>query len=101
MAVDPAALAGAWTRSNEEESPGEHVFRPPSFEFPPARGRESFELRPDGTLLDRVPGPADVPAEAEGAWELDRDRLVLRSSAGERAFVVVAIEPDRLVLRAA
>jgi len=77
------------------------VFRPASHPLPPSRGRTSFELRPDGTYLERSPGPVDVPEESEGSWSLDGDRLVLGAE-GERsghAWEVRAVEADRLVVR--
>ena len=77
------------------------VFRPASHSFPPSRGRTSFELRPDGTYLERSPGPVDVPEESEGAWSLEGDRLVLGAE-GERsghAWEVKAAEADRLIVR--
>ena len=92
------ALIGSWVRSHEEDGPEERVYRRPGYDFPPARGRESIELREDGTLVEGLPGPTDVPAEASGTWQLQAEELVLRSGAGERALAVVAVEPDRLVV---
>lgn len=97
MAVTADQLWGPWVRSHEEDGPEERVYRRPDFTFPPARGRESLELREDGTLAEGLPGPTDVPAEASGTWELDGEELVLRSGAGDRTLVVVSAEPDRLV----
>jgi len=37
-----------WVHSHEEDSDEEMVFRPAAYEFPPSRGRRSFELKPDG-----------------------------------------------------
>ena len=99
MPIDPAALEGTWIRSSEEDSPGERVYRDPEYSFPPARGRESFELRPGGVLVERGPGPTDIPVEGRGTWELRGDELVLRGEEGERTLVLVAVEPDRLVAR--
>jgi len=99
MALDASALEGTWVHSHEEDVGGNQVFRPPSYDFPPARGRESFELRTGGVLVDRGPGPTDVPAEAEGTWGLEGDTLVLRGGAGERELDVVAVDAERLVVR--
>jgi hypothetical protein len=93
------ALVGPWVRSHEEDGPEERVYRRPDFAFPPARGRESLELREDGTLVEGVPGPTDVPADAAGRWELSGEELILRSGAGDRTLRVVSAEADRLVVR--
>jgi hypothetical protein len=92
---------GHWVHSHEEDTGDELVFRPASYPFPPSRGRRSLQLRPDGTYLERAPGPVDVPVESEGSWSLDGDRLVLgaTSDRGGEAWRVTAAEGDRLTLR--
>jgi hypothetical protein len=71
-------LGRRWIHSHEEDRDEEAVFRPASSELPPARGRRSFELRPDGSYVEAFPGPVDVPQETAGHWTLDGDRLALR-----------------------
>ncbi len=95
------ALHGRWVHSHEEDTEDEMVFRPATHPFPPSRGRTSFELRPDGTYVERSPGPVDVPVESSSWWALDGDRLVL-GAAGDRpghAWEVAVAEDDRLVFR--
>jgi hypothetical protein len=96
-----AALHGHWVHSHEEDTEDEMVFRPGSHRFPPARGRLAFELRPDGSYVERSPGPVDVPVERTGWWSLEGDRLVLGGE-GDRpghAWQVTAVEGDRLTVR--
>jgi hypothetical protein len=93
--IDKQSLHGRWVHSHEEDSGGEMVFRRPDHEFPRARGRRSFELRPDGTYADRSPGPVDVPVESTGSWSLDGDRLTV----GDEAWRVKGVEPGRLTVR--
>ena len=98
---DEEALQGRWVHSHEEDSGGEMVFRPATHQFPPSRGRVSFELRPDGSYAERVPGPVDAPVESSGRWSLEGDRLVFAAE-GERpehALQIAASEPGRLVVR--
>ena len=95
------AVHGKWVHAHEEDSGDEMVFRPASHPLPPARGRLSFELKPDGTYVERSPGPVDVPVESSGSWGLDGDRLVLTGE-GDRpgnAWRVVSADADRLVVR--
>jgi hypothetical protein len=50
-------LRPCWVHSHEEDSDEEMVFRPAAYEFPPSRGRRSFELKPDGILAEGGIGP--------------------------------------------
>ena len=83
--------------SHEEDSGDELVFRPASYDFPPARGRTGFDLRPDGSLVEHGIGATDKRTQSAGRWQLDGDTLKV----GARAMKVVSAAPDRLVLRKA
>jgi hypothetical protein len=99
VALGRDALAGSWVHSHEEDADGERIYRPATFDLPPSRGRDAFELRPDGTAVSRGPGPTDVPEEQRGTWEVRGDDLVLGLSGAERVLHVVSVEPERLVVR--
>jgi hypothetical protein len=95
-------LRRRWVHSHEEDTEEERVFRPAAFEFPPSRGRRSFELKPDGGLVEGRIGPTDRPLETQGTWELeDDDRLVLRLDPSEtpRVMQIASVEEDRLVIK--
>ncbi len=95
-------LYGRWLHAHEEDTETEMVFRPADFDFPPARWRTGFELRPDGTLADLAPGPTDRLEESPGTWELEGDELVLQSGPGEgerRVLRIATVDGDRLVVR--
>jgi hypothetical protein len=97
---DRGDLIGQWVHSHEEDSDDEAVFRPSAYSLPPARGRRSFDLRPDGTYVEVSPGPVDVPEESAGRWSLEGDRLVLRPGKdGEEVWCVTTTGSDRLQLR--
>jgi hypothetical protein len=89
-----------WVHSHEEDTDKEMVFRPAAFEFPPSRGRTSFELKPDGALLEGGIGPTDRPVETQGTWELEDDRLLLRRDPSEtpRVMRIASVDDDRLVV---
>lgn len=93
-------LVGEWTHSHEEDRGDYRVYRPSDRDFPPARGRDSFILRPGGVLEQVVPGPDDRPVTRTGTWGLVGDRLSLqpRGSSPIR-FVVEAVDADELVVR--
>lgn len=95
------SLHGRWVHSHEEDTEDEMVFRPAGRSFPPSRGRTAFDLRPDGTYVERSPGPVDRPEEASGAWSLEDGTLRL-GGVGDHsgsAWRVAAVEDDRLTLR--
>jgi hypothetical protein len=94
------ALRGHWVHSHEEDTEDELTFRPSSHALPPSRGRTSLELRPDGSYVERSPGPVDVPEESGGEWSVDGDRLVLDAAGGAgRVWEIAAVDDDRLTLR--
>jgi hypothetical protein len=64
--IDPNLLHRRWLHSREEDTGDEMVFRPESYDFPPARGRTGFELSPDGSVLDLGVGPTDRPEVTAG-----------------------------------
>lgn len=89
-------LAGRWVHSHEEDTGEEMVFRPAGYTFPPSRGREAFELRPDGSYAGSVPGPVDKPEPTEGEWSLEESgRLKL----GDRVLEIASVEGDVLRVR--
>jgi len=95
-------LHGRWVHAHEEDTDEHMVFRPAEYELPPARGRLTFELRPDGTFWEAGLGAADVPEEATGVWRLeDDDRIVLGEGAPggvPRTMRIATAEGDRLVV---
>ena len=93
-------LRRRWVHSHEEDTDREIVFRPAAYEFPPSRGRRSFELKPDGTMSEGRIGPTDRPVETGGTWELQGDRLVLRRGPSEtpRHMRIVSVDDDRLIV---
>jgi hypothetical protein len=100
-AVDPTHLQQRWIHSHEEDTPAGKVFRPASYKLPPARGRRSFELKPDGRLVTRDIGPDDRGVTTEGTWALEGgDVLRMRLASGrERVYRIADASGDRLVLR--
>jgi hypothetical protein len=69
-------LCREWTYSHEEDTDTERVFRPATFPFPRSRGRISFDLRPDGTVIERGIGPTDRRTETTGRWGLTPDGIL-------------------------
>ncbi len=96
-------LCQSWVHSHEEDSDAEIVFRPADYDFPLSRGRRSFELKPDGSLVQGRIGPADRSREEQGTWELDADNdLILRPRAqaepGEK-LRLAAVRKNKLTVK--
>jgi hypothetical protein len=78
------------------------VFRPAHYKLPPSRGRLSFELKTDGSLIRHAIGPTDRSRASEGVWRLDGDRLVLvphSAAASEQVLTIMSVSMDRLVVQ--
>jgi hypothetical protein len=97
----PPALFRHWVHSREEDADGEAVYRPEGFAFPPAFGRDGFELRADGAFIQDDVGPADGIVRVRGRWTLrGRNRIAVAFRGTDRegyAFEIVAV--DAAVLR--
>jgi hypothetical protein len=101
--IAPQVLQKRWMHSHEEDTVGEMVFRPASFDFPPARGRVGFELRPDQSLVEIGIGPTDRVEEDPGKWMLGNGNQLLfytqSSSEPTRVMQVISVAEDRLVIK--
>ena len=97
--IDVTHLAQAWVHSHEEDTATSTAYRPSSFHFPRSRGRKGFQLKSDGTLIARKPGPADQTEIAVGTWVLNGQQLELHpDTEGAQVLVVESVTPDRLVV---
>lgn len=96
-------LCQNWIHSHEEDTETEMVFRPASYRLPRSRGRRSFELKPDGRLIQCGIGPTDKPVETKGKWKLeDDDKIALYSTSRLKPSKVMQIshfDKDRLVIK--
>lgn len=99
----PPAIFRRWTHSREEDAGDLEVFRPEGFEFPPAFGRDGFEMRKDGEFIQYDIGPADEVVRVLGRWTLLGSQRVSVSFEGtERegySFEMVAVDDSVLRIR--
>jgi hypothetical protein len=92
----PPELMRHWVHSHEEDSGDLRIYRPADYDFPPARGRRGFELRPDGEVETYGPGPSDVPEATTGRWEASGAG---RFKLGGEELEIVSLSSDRLAVR--
>lgn len=98
--LDRASLQRRWVHSHEEDPPGRLVFRPGTWNFPPSRGRRSFDLGPNGELRSAGPGPTDKTVETTGRWRLlPGDVIELAPKGGQKRLLkIIELGPDKLVV---
>ncbi len=92
-----SSLVGTWWHAQEEDADGLEVYRRQGVPLAPARGREGFVVRPDGSFVLLAIAPADGTEEHPGQWT--REGAVLRATLEDgtvREYRVVSLEPDRL-----
>jgi hypothetical protein len=100
----PDSFYGSWIHSHEEDYSGYQVYRHPSFNFPPSRGRERFDIRRGGLVLYYGIAPTDGMADpVEGSWQPLNARAIevlLPGGQGSNfSAELIEIATDRLVIR--
>jgi hypothetical protein len=72
--------------SFEEDTASAKVYRPKGYAFPRARGREGFELQPDGVYVRYDIGRGDGSVGVRGTWKQIGPRLIeVRTADGAAA----------------
>lgn len=78
----PKEIFKHWVHSFEEDTKDITVFRPNNYNFPPARGRDGFEIKKDGKFIQYRIGPTDRTEKVYGHWKTrgkDKILVYLRS----------------------
>jgi hypothetical protein len=57
-----------WIRSFEDDKDRTQAYRPETYEFPPARGREGWRFEEDGTLKKQAIAATDGYVPQRGKW---------------------------------
>src|SRR5687768_421751 len=67
-----------WIHSHEEDNTekGYRTYRPSSYNFPPSRGRDSFEIKKDGIAIDHPIAPTDGNLTIQRKWKVEKDQLI-------------------------
>lgn len=89
-----------WVHSHEDDRADFRAFRPAAYAFPPARGREGFEIKKDGNCTHHQIGPVDVPVLVEGKWSMpDKQILRIAPSDGSAAIDLHILSVDKDMLK--
>lgn len=103
MSSLPASIFRKWIHSREEDIGDVEVYRPASYSFPPSRGRDGLELRPDGQFIHYAIGPTDAQQPIGGQWTLQGPGVVAvdlaQQGAPPHTMTIVACDEDSLKIR--
>lgn len=100
--VKGAAIFQHWIHSREEDIDDIEVYRPRGFPFPPAFGRDSFELRATGEFIQHDIAPTDGTVAVRGHWAaIGRRRIAVSfpPSTMRAGFTLAVVALDNAVLR--
>lgn len=101
--INPNAIPGRWIHSHEEDTASEMIFRPASFAFPPSRGRQGFEFRPDRSYVELAIGPTDKQEQSFGHWKIEENNTLVMQKGGSsgphRVLYIKSASPERLAIQ--
>lgn len=75
------------------------IYRPPSYSFPPSRGRKGFELRKNGEFVEIGIGPTDAPTGSVRRWEAPGGDRIEVYDEDERVYVLELVSSSADVLK--
>jgi hypothetical protein len=95
----PDSLFQRWIHSYEEDTINTLAFRPSGYSFPPARGRDGFEICADGKFILLGPGGNDRSSSVTGHWTHSKNwtlRVIFANNDLNREIHIVDLEPQLL-----
>lgn len=97
-----SCLTGRWLHSHEEDTADVAVYRPDSYAFPPARGRNGFEFSADGRATYIGIAATDGSSQTPGRWELAAPNQVRVTTENARiqpmSLTVLSCDADKLTV---
>jgi len=96
-------LLRTWRHSQEEDQVAVQVYRPATYTFPPARGREGYTFAPGGQLTKLAIAPTDGALPLPGHWRWANARALHLtfddSSQQDCRLEVLALTPNVLKVK--
>jgi hypothetical protein len=88
-----------WIHSFEEDEKDKKltVYRPSRFNFPPARGREGFEIKRNGIFIWHPISPLDGNDTIEETWKL-KDHKIMITGKENKEFKIIELTKDKLII---
>lgn len=100
--IDPSQLHQHWQL--DEETASEIIYRPAGFYKGLRRPRPSFELKPDGCLIQIGNAPDDKRTIGQGSWKLSPDNILSFYEGGQtnqpqKSLKIDSLSADKLVVK--
>jgi hypothetical protein len=98
----PPAIFRHWIHSFEEDDGPIRVYRPASYRLPPSRGRDGFEIRPNGEFILFGPSGSDRSRKVFGRWAVGEGssiRVSFPDSDLNRVLFISEVTPGLLRIR--
>lgn len=98
----PSPLYQYWIHAQEEDSqsPEYRVYRPSTYPFPPARGRDGFEIKKSGTVISHPIAAADGNRTVREKWKLNKNKQeLIITGKTVRRFKIVSLSREKLTLK--
>jgi hypothetical protein len=89
-----------WIHSYEEDTENEKVYRLSTFEFPPSRGRDGFEIKENGEFILYITGPADRPQKIFGNFTIESNKLHVELTSNiQKSYTMTILSCDENQLK--
>jgi hypothetical protein len=98
----PKSIFRHWVHSREEDYDDIQVFRLSTYSFPPARGRDGFEIKSTGEFIEYDIGRDDRPRPVVGHFIFENGRLRVQFGDPSRkplTFEIVSLKKDQLLVK--
>jgi len=92
-----------WIHSYEDDiiNQEHRTYRPATFPFPPARGREGFEIKENGVFVSYPIAPVDGNLTIKEKWTLNNDELTVTGKTTTNKYKIISLTKEKLVLKPA
>lgn len=90
-----------WIHSHEEDTEDKKVYRPSTFDFPPSRGRDGFEIRENGEFVLSFPGSTDRSEKTFGKFTIDSNKLNVELVSIQKSYtmIILSCDENRLIIQ--
>ncbi len=98
----PDEIFQHWVESKEEKDDKEQIFvyRPKGYNFPPSRGRRSFEIKENGEFILHEINSSDRPVVLVGRFEAKGNNIkVFFNQKGKETLDMEVISAERSMLK--
>jgi len=99
----PDEIFQHWVESKEEKDDIEQIFiyRPKEYNFPPSRGRRSFEIKKNGEFIIHEIGPSDRPVILVGHFEVKGENIikVLFNQKEKEPIAIKIVSVEKMMLK--